>query len=485
MIMKKLLLAGIGAAAFAAAGSASALTLSGTVGGVSATTADPYTIASETKLANLSAAVATSLDIFVVSGTVNSGTFVVTYTITNASFTGTPTLTLKNSGGAVSTLSTSTISSNSGSSISFVVTVGSGGTQDTLKDFVLNSGLVLGQKGTPVFTTGNIKTDAGNQVDNSGGSLTLIDFATGFASVIGAGPTVIAKLPDFKTLTSNTLGTGSLGLKAYPAVGAGGPGIIYNNLAGTPIAAGDITGDQVVVVGDASTLQMRFGSTSPANTAAPDGQAPDAGSTTTTTIFTTPFAGGFAGLSFGVYPKSPAVAILPSTYTGQINYALDTTKYDAPAAASPVALASIILDGTNFLAPWVGDGANGNNYQIRLANGSAVASGTILLTLRAPASTPTATTCSTSGIPANGEKTIDSALLASCFGSFKRGDVLVTVQSPLAFSSVAPVGSVHNFSAKLRVNNAGSNVATEYSLGDLGSGGVTVFGAQPTAAITY
>lgn len=117
------------------------------------------------------------------------------------------------------------------------------------------------------------------------------------------------------------------------------------------------------------------------------------------------------------------------------------------------ALEVIELQGTSFLAPWVQSTNPNYNTVIRLSNGGSRPTGSVQLALTSPLRTPTNTTCTVAGVPANGELAINSAQLTSCFGDFGRGDVTVTVLS---------LGD--NLTAKLRIVNPG-NVVSEQSLG--------------------
>ena len=100
---------------------------------------------------------------------------------------------------------------------------------------------------------------------------------------------------------------------------------------------------------------------------------------------------------------------------------------------------------------------------IRISN-SGAATAAVSLLLKSPfysgTVAPSAVACTTSTlskldkVPANGELAIDSSDLFTCFGAFKRGDIVVTIQ-----------GSPTNLSAKARTTTvSGTN---EISLGGL------------------
>jgi hypothetical protein len=154
------------------------------------------------------------------------------------------------------------------------------------------------------------------------------------------------------------------------------------------------------------------------------------------------------------------------TYTASITPVLaSTTTVSTPVGVSGAALQSISLEGVNFLVPWVaGSQTGGSSTQIRISN-SGAAVNNVTLTLKSPyntgSTTPTATTCNSSTlsklstVASNGELVIDPADLTTCFGAFKRGDVLVTIQ-----------GSYSALSAKARLTTPAGQIS-EVSLGGL------------------
>jgi len=153
------------------------------------------------------------------------------------------------------------------------------------------------------------------------------------------------------------------------------------------------------------------------------------------------------------------------TYTATITPILASTTTVATPAAVTGALQSITLEGVNFLVPWVaGSQTGGSSTMIRISN-SGTAVNNVTLTLQSPfntgSTTPTATTCTSSTLAklstvgANGELVIEPADLTTCFGDFKRGDVLVTIQ-----------GSYSALSAKARLTTPAGQIS-EVSLGGL------------------
>lgn len=147
---------------------------------------------------------------------------------------------------------------------------------------------------------------------------------------------------------------------------------------------------------------------------------------------------------------------------GNVTFQVTVTPDEAAGpAASAVTLAeafsgaleTIELQGTSFVAPWVQSANPNYNTVIRLSNNGSRATGTVQLALTSPLRAPTATTCTLAGVPANGELSINSTQLSTCFGDFGRGDVTVTVLS---------LGD--DITAKLRIVNPG-NIVAEQSLG--------------------
>jgi hypothetical protein len=145
-----------------------------------------------------------------------------------------------------------------------------------------------------------------------------------------------------------------------------------------------------------------------------------------------------------------------------------TPKMDTPPTAYTIPTAftqqlqTIGLQGTSYTAPWIGGNQSTAGSSIRLSN-SGSATGAVTLQLLAPVynagTTPGATTCTSStlpslaGIAVNSELVISNADLTTCFGNFKRGDVVVTIQADTT-----------SLTAKARNVNAATGVVSEISL---------------------
>jgi len=154
-----------------------------------------------------------------------------------------------------------------------------------------------------------------------------------------------------------------------------------------------------------------------------------------------------------------------STYSLTVTPIAATSSYTAPAAFTQ-ALQSVTLEGTNFLAPWIAGSQSGSSSsQVRVSNNGATGTGAVTLMLKSPTrnsgTTAGATTCTSStlaklsSISANDELVISTTDLTTCFGDFKRGDMVVTIQSPKA-----------NITAKARLTTTAGGIS-EISLGGL------------------
>ncbi len=141
-----------------------------------------------------------------------------------------------------------------------------------------------------------------------------------------------------------------------------------------------------------------------------------------------------AGITTGIAGGAYTATVTPTA-------AVAATKLAAPAATGPSAIETIQLEGTNFIAPWVGGSQAATKSVIRLSNGNSAASGPVTIRLNnglaraagvttGPGSAVAQTTCSTTFvIPTTGDLQIGQGELKTCFGDFLRGDLQITVQS--------------------------------------------------------
>jgi len=190
----------------------------------------------------------------------------------------------------------------------------------------------------------------------------------------------------------------------------------FNAAAATnaPITTADILTAALTISGDLTVQKAILGASQAADAAA-NPNVITANSTnlaliqaSTGTSLTLATAGTAAGIE-SAYSITPVITLgsnlLPLTYSAK-------------------KLGEAIYEGTTINAPWVGDGSNGINYLIRIANksssaavtsvnafllnpfGVVAAGGTVLQTAA----------CPMGSIAAKGELLVDSAKLAACFG---------------------------------------------------------------------
>ncbi|WP_426041907.1 hypothetical protein [Brevundimonas sp. TWP2-3-4b1] len=152
--------------------------------------------------------------------------------------------------------------------------------------------------------------------------------------------------------------------------------------------------------------------------------------------------------------------------TGSATFFSSTAVVAAP-AASVINLETVTLQGTNFIAPWVGNVGAASTSVIRVGN-SGAQTGPVTLTILSPVTASsgvvtnasvTRAVCTSATLPklanigANSELQLTSADFATCFGTtFTRADIRVSVQAVAV-----------NLSAKMRITSSAST--TEQSLG--------------------
>jgi hypothetical protein len=509
MLMKKILLGGIAVGAFAMATSANALVTSATVGGVAITTASgPYTVASETILANLpQTGSATSITTVTATlGTATTpapitlaaGAAAVTYQVTfnlggSSTFKNSPapspTVAANTTGGPTTSVIYTTVS---GTQIVALVTVTpAAGAATVLSGFTLTDTVTPNSAGL-AQTSSLVATFANNTatpIDNgASNNLSLLTFGPSvnsgapFATLGGTTtvPTVYASLattplfqafnvsavPNSATDMTST-GTGAAGFLYFDPIlntiaSPAGVGF-YSDLAGTKITsvASVIASESVAITGPniASTggLTATLGGVAPASIS---------GNTATFTVNQTNVAA--PGLEFVLTEPSTKVTILAGTYTAVVSYTPQSGFNGPTAATQPVGIVS--LQGTSIIAPWVGDGTNGYQGVIRISNLSNAAipafTVTALNPVNALGSNPA--TCSFAS-PGTATTTVSSAMLNNCFGTYGNSDFRITF--PVVSTSLA---------AKLRIINASTGVVTEQSLG---SGQGLTFGTNTAGTI--
>lgn len=453
MSMKKILLTAVAVSALSAGvASAASISTATTVGGKSMTatgavppvltTFDAYTIANELNVATPPTAAAVIKLAPTTTTTVGSGNYVVTFNITGGTFT-TAGVTVGNLAMAGTTVASTVTSVNSvnANSIAFNVNVAAG---EFVTSFDLTNTLKLGSARDTVAVNGKIDTQAGAQVDGGvSASKTIIDYRTGYKVAATAVDTQLTLASAYKKFTGAvTTFNIATGLAFSENVGATSGDRVYSTTTGTFVVPADLTAATLTLAGDISAFDPTV------NAVAPDAL--------TTNVFSAPAASATLGLlqaggaNVTLSQKLVPVAGNASTYAITPVVTMGA-GYTAP-TFSAVTLGAVTLEGTNFYAPWVGDGTNGITYSIRLGNRAATAVAGITVTLLNSQNVATATTCNAGTLPASGELLITSASLKTCFGAFGRGDLRITAQ---AVSTT--------MTAKMR--SVSANVVNEQSLG--------------------
>lgn len=165
------------------------------------------------------------------------------------------------------------------------------------------------------------------------------------------------------------------------------------------------------------------------------------------------------GLTFKLTQPTTALTLNAADYTVSFLPKFNTA-YTAPTTAyGPVAAGSVVLEGTNFAAPWFTLNNPNNTAFLRLANNGTVATGPVFVTLKANNGTAAPTTARVqvaASIAPNGILQITGPELATLLGTdAQNGDLQVTVQ-----------GDGKVISGKVRVRNV-TGALSEQSLGNL------------------
>lgn len=463
MSMKKILMAAVAVSALTAGAASAASITSALVSNVTAqsgATSTPYKLANETKfgtgLLTTTTAGHNASTVTVGAGQLGVGTYSVTFSLSGpASYQ--------------TALLNSSLTSNAGSNCTVAPVLASGGAigGTTVTYSVTLSGTcstsaaaAAADKGPSTFTI-----DAPLKVTGLGAVTETAALAQGGVSIdngTSAAVTLITNTAGFTTSATADTGT------TYWALGTGVP---YRTLGGADTILGSYTVNSVAgvyVTADAASLA------SGENLTADLSLAGDFTNLTATAAAALTSVSPFTTATLAAQPKTASqnitIAVTAANTASQSakSFSLTVTPkttsllYTVPAAFT-TALQSISLEGTNYLAPWVGGSQSSAATSIRLSN-SGVATGSVTLQLGAPTydagTTPGATTCTSStlsklaSIAANTELVISNADLTTCFGAFKRGDVTITIQAASA-----------SLTAKARNVNAGTGVVSEISLG--------------------
>ena len=470
MSMKKILMAAVAVSALTAGAASAASITVATLNGAdvynvaSTPAATPYKLANETKIpvAGLATSAGT-IKASVVSGRLGVGTYTVTYdlsgpagftaALTNGSIAGDHNLT---GTGCVVTPALVSGGLLGGKTVTYSVSVSgtcaaSGTLNSAPQNFTLSSPITVTGFGdvsaTASFAQGGVTIDNG-----AAAARTLLTNAAGFTATASA-DTVATQFALAGTPAYTALQTGG----SYDAVigkyTIAGSASVFVDAAGLAAASAQNLTADISLAGDFTYL-TGFGTvgTIAWARATPYTAITAAGTSPVTDQAITLAVTGSASAS--QTSKAFSLTVTPKTTTPLV--------YTVPSAFT-TAMQSIGLQGTNYLAPWVGGSQSSAATSIRLSN-SGVATGAVTVQLLAPVydagTTAGATTCTSStlsklsSIATNSELVIANADLTTCFGNFKRGDVVVTIQAdPTALT------------AKARNVNAGTGVVSEISLG--------------------
>lgn len=485
---KTLLLAAgaVAALAFAGAANAGSISSSSTISGVqlqnSATPAAfaPLTIASEVTDPTAAAPISTAaggvsiVNTLTTAASVSAGAtnvYEVVFTPAGGAFSGTSSISAAGTGSVAFTYTQ--LGLRPDGTVAALVSVAGGATGGTVTSFTLSSGLtVASEADVTVASSVNLIASGVRIAVDSTNATTVARFRPLIATnaLTASGVEVTAALPNYTsfktsngTAASATLAS-AIKLNANAATGNAG-GVFYAglalNTAATPVVpvadlASVVAGGTLTVTGSAGAqldkLQPKIGSATPVAATLTD----------TTAIFTIADGSDIegAGLPFSLTEPSTAVPLNAATY--RVSFAPTFAQgYTAPTTAyGPVAAGSVVLEGTNFNAPWFTLNNPNNTATLRLANNGTTATGPVFVTLKANNGTAAATTSRitlTNSLAAGQVLEVTGATMAAAFGTnAQNGDLQVTVQGD---------GSV--ISGKVRVRNV-SGATFEASLGNLG-----------------
>ncbi len=350
-----------------------------------------------------------------------------------------------------------------GKTATIIVTLGANcdGTNGP-QNFYVDAPLTL--TGTGDVTVSAKLSTGGVSIDNGDSTArTLITNATAiqFSTDTDTDVTqwVLAGTTPYTALSSNTtIGKYQLNM-VFSADAEQGP---YVDLAKSKSMDETITAD-VKIDGDVSATTITVDTTKATKNAAKDSStrsdAPVGKNTATAS------SGFLAAKAITISADSGITTSQPSrAYSMTVTPKTASLKLTVPAAKTQT-LQTVGLEGTNFNVPWVAGSQSPSSTVIRIANNGTTDSGVVTAMLKSPirntGTTAGATTCTSSTLPAlakvaaGGELTISTADLTTCFGDFKRGDLIVTIQ-----------GSKTSLTAKARLTTASGQIS-ETSIGGL------------------
>jgi hypothetical protein len=431
------------------------LTPGAAVGGATVTAlSDPYTLANEitTPTTSVPAVIKSTTSAVLAQAT----QYLITYEITNGTFNDSANIAGTDIVGATTDFGAKTIGTISTSKVQFVVTTGAGATGPIVWT---TKGIKPLVTKLPVSMTTSIALLSSPTVNLDGGTsaaVTLIDFREAFTFTATAANPTLSIASGFKKFAGAAAYADvatAMGVKIAGPVPASGADDVIHKDGATALAATDVATAVLTITGDLTAMNGRLGTA----------QLADA---STTNVFTAdgnnlPLLRAAPGVTpsatFGLVEKTVPLVGVEGGYsvTPVVTLASGLT---APTFAA-TKLGSVSFEGTPLFVPWVSDGVNGTNNVIRIGNKSAT---TAVTSVKASLLNPTVkatsgtvastTTCELGTIAVSSEMVINSAALKTCFGSFARSDVRLTVQ-----------GAAADLTLKMRSSTAG--VTTENLVG--------------------
>lgn len=438
---KQTLLSAAALATIAVAGGAQAATISAAkigkveVLGTTVTKANPYSLASELKLASTGLAFAAADNEVTLStgttGALGANTYKVVFNVTGAEIDASK---LTNTSLTVPTIANCTtsvlLSTNNASSATFLVTAagascdGTDGTKGITTVKFTPELLVKASGNATISGTFSLGDNA--VAGGTSKAFTLIDFKDGFESTVTAAANNPAATlaSGFKALTNGgALGTVKVAVKDY----APNADTVYKDAAGNAVADTDITGVTVSVNGGSfNNLTVKVAGADAADTKV------------TPQVFTVAPADAKAGAAVvASVTDAKGSPINASSYTASVKATLGAS-FNAPAEVSNKALASITREGSTVLLPWVASGTlattSTSNTVVRIANlDQKNATGAVSLELLTSSKGVAASTTLVpvaASIAAGGELVLTSQSLEDKLGAdFGRGDIRITVEA--------------------------------------------------------
>jgi hypothetical protein len=416
---------------------------------------------------------------YTLSGTGNP---VFTTTTPTATLTAMPAVTIA---GVTVTCTPPTVSAVGGgasgsNSVTFAFTMlpGTGGSacnnQNSPTEFVVDAPFKLTSVGSVTASIGFKVASTEAAYDGAAATYPLVITASPYTVAVTADtvPTVMALTAgsagyvSLKTSTDNSFDSniGKLTAAAATAPANAENNRIYQDLTGGTTALPAITADVALIAtsGNFSVIVPKIG-TSTTGVVSPTNSSSftDKGQT----------LAADTSVSVSIATNNTTQINSAQSYTATVTPKLAAnTTLTTPAAIGPVALQTINLEGINFIAPWIAGSQSPSNVLIRIANNSGTDAGAITLNLKSPiyntgtAPTVAPTACTSAKLPAlakiaaGTELVLGATELTTCFGDFKRGDLLITAQAPK-----------DNLTAKARLTTASGQVS-EISLGGLNTG---------------